>query len=79
MTKKTVCGRIFFISESLRDLNPRIRSTSSDQLENRTSLILDTQFKTTNRSSDFPNVNFEKGVSKDILIEEETIEEGKVS
>lgn len=62
-------------SESIRDLNPRTRS---DQFENRTSLILDNQFNSTKQSSDFPNIDFEKDLTKDILIEEETIEEGKV-
>lgn len=67
---------IYLISESIRDLNPRTRS---DQFENRTSMILDNQFNSTKQSSDFPNIDFEKDLTKDILIEEETIEEGKVS
>uniref|UniRef100_K1QJA3 Multidrug resistance-associated protein 1 n=1 Tax=Magallana gigas TaxID=29159 RepID=K1QJA3_MAGGI len=57
-----------------RGLNPRTRSTSSDQFENRTSLNLDTQFKTTEQSSDVPHID----MTKDILIEEEKTEEGKV-
>lgn len=73
MTEKTVLV-IFIISES-RGLNPRTRSTSSDQFENRTSLNLDTQFKTTEQSSDVPHID----MTKDILIEEEKTEEGKVS
>ncbi|XP_019920175.3 multidrug resistance-associated protein 1 [Magallana gigas] len=57
-----------------RGLNPRTRSTSSDQFENRTSLNLDTQFKTTEQYSDVPHID----MTKDILIEEEKTEEGKV-